>query len=277
MFVGKSKSFVQKCILVSALLPLFSCSGGMDPLNNGVHSSSRELQIRMHDFPVNDVDIEKVVVKVMSIEAHHEELGWMTLSDKPVKYDLLELVDGADAIIFQEPMEVGVYTQIRLTLSENNEVFAKGKPYRLKVPSGEQTGIKLITPFEIKEGKMVQVSLDFDAEKSVFHTKGQGFKLKPVIKVEAIEEYDAVGIVNEKGGNVTSVDESLNIQFYPGALPEETIVTVEELDASSFDPPAENTEFVGSVYDLDAGDVTFERPVMLTFKYDPADSAHRSA
>jgi hypothetical protein len=31
--------------------------------------------------------------------------------------------------------------------------------------------------------------------------------------------------------------------------------------------------FVGSVYDLDAGDATFERPVMLTFKYSPAEVA----
>ena len=55
--------------------------------------------------------------------------------------------------------------------------------YPLEVPSGTQSGLKLIHPFEIIEGGNTVLFLDFDAEKSVVNTGNDQYKLKPTIKI----------------------------------------------------------------------------------------------
>lgn len=169
-------------------------------------------------------------------------------------------------------MEPGIYSQIRLQLEGNNEIYVKELPYRLKVPSGEQTGVKLICPFEIKKGKMVEVVLDFDVNKSVGLTKGQGFVLKPVIKVEKIAEYDAAGIVSPAGGNVSTLDGYANVQIPTTALNESIIVSIDETDISSLpEPSLPKLTAVGKAFNFEPSGYAFNSSVVLSFKYDDAE------
>ena len=230
---------------------------------------SRHLQIRMHDFPLLDHDIEKVVVDIREIQVHHTEKGWLTVSSEPRKYDLLELQNGITALIFDQTLEIGSYTQIRLDLNQHNEVFVKGRPYRLTVPSGEETGVKLITPFEIKEGKMAEVTLDFDAQRSVQLVKGQGFKLKPVIKVERIAEYDGLGIVSPEGGAVASLDGDFRVVVPPGAVTGSIVMSMKEVDLTALpDPGIPRSRFIGKAYELEPHGQAFATSVTLQVTYD---------
>jgi len=61
------------------------------------------------------------------------------------------------------------------------EVGTNGEP--LEIPSVYQTGIKLIHPFEIIEGETTELTIDFDAEKSIVKTGNGRYILKPTIKV----------------------------------------------------------------------------------------------
>ena len=116
-----------------------------------------------------------------------------------LKYeDIVELLSETE-------LEPGKYTQIRLFVTEasvvievesegdeksdsdvNNDDIVEPAPIDVEIPSGYQTGIKLIHPFEIIEGETTELTIDFDAEKSIIKT-GNGnngkYKLKPVIKV----------------------------------------------------------------------------------------------
>ena len=55
--------------------------------------------------------------------------------------------------------------------------------YPLIVPSGQQSGLKLIHPFRIITGATTSLFLDFNAEKSVLKTGNGQYKLKPTIAV----------------------------------------------------------------------------------------------
>jgi hypothetical protein len=240
----------------------------MSAANSSVSERSKVLQIRMHDLPISDLEIEKVVISIDRIEVHHTQKGWITVSSEPRLYDLLELQNGISVVIFEEPLEIGKYTQIRLVLNENNEVFVNGRPYRLKVPSGEQTGVKLITPFEIEEGKMVEVVLDFDAMSSVKYASGQGFRLNPVIKVENIAEYDGLGIVNTQGGNATNLEGDFNLIIPAGALDKSIIVSMEEVDPATL-PGTIGSErtLVSKVYNLEPDGYSFAKDVTLQVSF----------
>lgn len=142
------------------------------------------LEVRLVDAPLdNAVEVNVVIdsVQVNNIEA---EDGWVTIS-KPMKsFNLLELTNGAYAILGETALEAGTYEQIRLILSpDGHNVVLDDRVENLFVPSGAQTGIKLNVNAEIEEGFTYTLILDFDAGRSVVKAGKSGkYLLKPVIR-----------------------------------------------------------------------------------------------
>jgi len=100
----------------------------------------------------------------------------------------------------------GEYSQLRLVLKDNSSIKVDGEVFDIKIPSGEQSGLKLNGPFNIVYGKLFRLDLDFVAEESVLWTKGQGYKLKPVIKISNTAEI--IGIfksILDKNGHKTEI------------------------------------------------------------------------
>lgn len=76
----------------------------------------------------------------------------------------------------------GRYTQLRLILGDGSYVVEGGERHDLSVPSGLQTGIKLIHPFDIEPEQICEITLDFDAARSI-HVTGNGqHVLQPTIR-----------------------------------------------------------------------------------------------
>jgi hypothetical protein len=75
--------------------------------------------------------------------------------------------------------------------------------YELKIPSGYQTGVKIVHGFHINEDEATELILDFEASKSIVkpgHNKE--WLLKPTIKVLNTEDYSILSgtvIVNDGG------------------------------------------------------------------------------
>ncbi|WP_295418445.1 DUF4382 domain-containing protein [Sulfurovum sp.] len=130
-----------------------------------------------------------------------DEEGWKVVAAPHKTFDLLELQNGVEAVLGEENLTVGHYTQMRLILdtqaddSNNtrdeahpygNYILKEGDdtPHALTVPSAMQTGIKLIKGFDIEENATTTLTLDFDAKKSI-HQAGQSGKwmMKPTIKI----------------------------------------------------------------------------------------------
>ena len=102
--------------------------------------------------------------------------------DEGYEVDLIEL-EGKSILLASELLLPGKYTQLRVFLEGQAIIIVNGEEHDLDIPSVGQTGIKLNHPFEIIPGQITELTLDFDAQKSIIKTGNGEYKLKPVIGI----------------------------------------------------------------------------------------------
>lgn len=111
--------------------------------------------------------------------------GWENLSSDTTSVDLMTLRNGVTSTLAVALVPSGRYTQIRLLLAPGSDVVVDGVTYPLQTPSGLQSGIKLIHGFDVPAGGEIELTLDFDAQKSVIETGAGAWMLKPTIAVSS--------------------------------------------------------------------------------------------
>jgi Domain of unknown function (DUF4382) len=161
---------------------LLSCSDqttNVDPVDqNG------RIKMYLVDSPST---LDSVIICVTRVEVHKagsdSTSGWFVINDSTRYFDLLQLTNGASAVLGDTSLAPGQYTQIRLIIGEGSYVIDQGVKHDLEIPSGSQTGIKLIHQFTIESGKLYELLLDFNVDKSIIITGNGKYKLKPTIRV----------------------------------------------------------------------------------------------
>lgn len=119
--------------------------------------------------------------------------GWKVIYDGSMVINLLDYQNGKTLELGEAEVEAGTYEQIRLILGTNNTVVVNGETHDLKVPSGQQSGYKIIINEELEADGFLDVLIDFDANQSVVVAGNSGqFILKPVLRV--IEDDDTGAI-----------------------------------------------------------------------------------
>ena len=108
--------------------------------------------------------------------------GWYTIVEESQIFDLIAL-QNVTAIIGENTLSAGKYTQIRLTVEEaeltiNNN--GKTEVYDMMIPSGT---VKLIKAFWIYKDETTELTLDFDVYESVHQTGNNKFIMRPTIKI----------------------------------------------------------------------------------------------
>ena len=146
------------------------------------------LKIKMTDAPG---DFDSVFVDIQQVQVHISNnggpSGWTDLNTNAGIYNLLELQNDITTVLVDtNSLPVGSLQQMRLILGTNNSVVIDSLTYPLELTSQSQTGLKLNLNAQITPNDLVEILIDFDAEKSIVKT-GQGkYILKPVIRVEDI-------------------------------------------------------------------------------------------
>jgi hypothetical protein len=144
------------------------------------------MTVKMTDAPG---DYLQVNVDIAKVEIHYtNSAGWITLNTQNGVYDLLTLQNNVTMLLANgSQLPVGEVSQIRLLLGTNNTVMLNDSIiHELKIPSSEQTGIKINVHAIIPHDNNLVVILDYDADKSV-NKEGNGeYTMKPVITVENI-------------------------------------------------------------------------------------------
>jgi hypothetical protein len=85
----------------------------------------------------------------------------------------------ASAVLFNQPVPSGSYGQIRLMVvadgDPNNShiTLSDGTQHGLQVPSGSQTGLKLVSGFTVPSSGVVDYTIDFDLRKDITCPPGQ--------------------------------------------------------------------------------------------------------
>jgi hypothetical protein len=149
---------------------------------------------------------------VREVSAHIEsgvpdssEGGWEVLAAQPATYDLLTLRNGVFATLGVATVPAGHYTQVRLKLDPGSNIVVDGVEHPLKVPSGLQSGLKLVGEFDVPAGGTTDIVLDFDASRSVILTGNGSYMLKPVVKVLPVSTAGAITGTVEPAGTATKI------------------------------------------------------------------------
>jgi hypothetical protein len=194
---------------------LFACGGG----GGGSDGGTGTLSVALTDSSCGSYAAIYVTIDEVQVnQSENGNSGWRTFATPMKTYNLLKLINGVTEVLGDNELAAGVYHQIRLIIgkiaeSENNingvphpyanyVVFDDGSEEPLKIPSGYNTGIKLVHNYELVENSSVELLLDFEACKSVVETGSGKYLLKPTIKViDTLNKFAVFGDVTENNSN----------------------------------------------------------------------------
>ena len=138
------------------------------------------IAVMLTDLPAT---YQQVNVDIQKVSVHMSGGSWIDLPTKSGVYDLLVLQNGIDtSLVNTTQLPTGKITQMRLILGNNNTVVTNNVTYNMTVPSGSETGIKLIGNIVIVANQTLVVTLDFNAAASVVETGNNTYQLKPAIQ-----------------------------------------------------------------------------------------------
>ena len=174
----KRNILIFSAIIFAASIIFISCSkedktGGTSTLN-----------VRLTDAPTAfeevNVDIREVKIK---FAADTTLDGWITLTTYPGIYNLLALQNGVDTLLGTGTFPTQVVKQIRFVLGPNNSIKDAGVVYPLTIPSGSESGLKLMINKALN-ATLETIVIDFDAALSVRREGAGDYKLRPVLRVK---------------------------------------------------------------------------------------------
>jgi len=234
--------------LFFSLLLLSACSEEANQANE----ETGRLSVKLTDAPFPYDLVAEANVTIFKIEARfksdtmdedssaddemNEEADkpFLVLMEQEIDVNLLELTNGVTEQMADLDVPAGTYDLIRVYVKGVNVLLTDGRSFDLKVPSGEQTGIKVfIKPgLTVVGGLSSDLLLDFDVSQS-FVAKGNikkvdginGFNFKPVIKASNMSTSGTLM------GNVSSIVDGMTV---PLASSQISVIAADTLNTSAF-------------------------------------------
>jgi hypothetical protein len=149
------------------------------------------LNIALTDAPVDDVTVVNVQFTGVTLKpASGDEIEFVF--DAAKNFDLLTLTGGLTAeLLADTEVPAGGYNWVRLAVNaEFDNVFdsfamkSTGEEVELRVPSGSQNGLKLVSGFTVTENQSTHLVIDWDLRKALSDPLGQpGYHLRPALRV----------------------------------------------------------------------------------------------
>jgi hypothetical protein len=259
----------RKLIASLAAATLVSaCGGGGSPATGSV-------DVGLTDMPVDNAD--QVVISVSGVAFKPAGSGPELVEDfTPRSIDLMQYQNGQTAILLQDTlMNAGRYQWLRLIIDtepnvRDSYIVIDGQECELNVPSGAETGLKLIRPIDVPAGGSLALTVDFDLHQSVHAPPGlasdactTGYVLRPTLRLVNNAEVGAIdGTVSFESGAVP-LDCKLNVYVYEGTVTpddiEDTTATSPDIDpltVVSVDIPEGSTTGTYRAAFIPAGDYT---------------------
>jgi len=157
-------------LLTATALGLSACGGGS--------ADTGQMKLSVADAPVDGA--QAVVVKFTGVELTGNSGNPVDITfTSPKSIDLLNQNGTASAVLFDQPIPAGSYGQIRLMVVADGDAnnsyitLSDGTTHGLQVPSGSETGLKLVSGFVVPSGGVVDYSIDFDLRKAITCPPGQ--------------------------------------------------------------------------------------------------------
>lgn len=211
-----SKTMLAAIYATTALLAcLVGCSGGGGDAPKGV------LKLSITDAQSDDFNQVVVAIREIRVVPSGHEGAADNDPALPVlaTFSTPKVVDIMQLQFIQEPLgeiilPAGRYSQVRLILEPNpsgnrppvNYLTLNTAPttrIALDTPSGQQSGLKVLGPLEVKAGVINAVMIDFDPNTAIVSRGNGGYNLKPtgIRMVQLAAELQQYGSIT---GNVSS-------------------------------------------------------------------------
>ncbi len=196
----------MRLFFVAAVAAALAACGGSGSSGSPSTTSQAQMKLAVADAPPAD-GAPHVVVVFTGVELIGNGGSPVTITfPSPKSIDLVTQGGTASAVLFDQPIPPGTYQQVRLDVvadgSANNSyiVLADGSMHGLLIPSGAQTGLKLVTNFTVPSSGVVDYTIDFDLRQSITCPPGlaPACILKPV---ERLVDNTSVGNIQ---GQITS-------------------------------------------------------------------------
>lgn len=173
-------------------------------------SSTGTLSLSLTDATTYEYNAVYVTIKEVQVHKDgDEDSNWKVVVSPNKTYNLLELVNGIREELGITELETCHYTQMRLIIGNEHDnainILSESHKYanyivdhdnyyhELKIPSGFQSGVKIVHGFDINQNQTTELILDFDASRSIVKAgKNEQWLLKPTIKVLNTNEYSII-------------------------------------------------------------------------------------
>lgn len=218
---------VAAALLAAMALALTACGGGSGAAGMG------QMQLAVADAPVDGA--QAVVVRFTGIELTGNDGSPVDITfAAPKSIDLLNQSGTASAVLFSQPVPAGSYGQIRLMVVADGDpansyiTLSDGSMHGLQVPSGSETGLKLVTGFTVPGSGVVDYTIDFDLRQAVVCPPGHS----PACTLKPVERL----VDNTTVGNIQGVVSNMLVTSgcTPGVyLYNGTVTTPEDMNSAA--------------------------------------------
>jgi hypothetical protein len=230
---------LKSCVIIFLLfasLIIFACGGGGGSSSGEVGTVSMSLtDARSNGFNAVYVTIDDVQVHMKGNDNNDNNWRSVSAPTLPKTFNLYELTNGVREEIGLADLTTGPYTQMRLIIGTVPDgginKLSEAHPYanyvidtddnyqELKIPSGNQTGFKIVHGFTISTSQTTELILDFNAEKSVVVAGNSGNSLlKPTVKVGSTEELSIIRGRVTIDGSTGIAGALVSVQQYDGTV-----------------------------------------------------------
>lgn len=195
------KKSTINALSIAAVTTLLAACGSSD----GTDSATGSFSLGLTDAPVDSLESVFITFNGVAIKPANGTAIDIVF-DAPKTLDLLALQNGNVApLVDDQQVIAGNYEWMRLDLSENaGDLYViddNNAQHTLTVPSGAQTGLKLVSGFTVLAGGSADFTIDFDLRKSVTNAANindsSNYILKPALRlVDNSQSGSIVGTVD---------------------------------------------------------------------------------
>lgn len=183
--------FGRLCAAPLATAMLAACSGG------GSGGSTGSLSLSLADAPVDGVS--EINVRIDGVRLHPQQGSTVEITyDTPMRVDLLKLTDAGPAVLLDgKSVPAGKYDWLELEVKADLDgvydsyvTTSDGGQQEIRVPSGDQSGLRLVSPFTITADQQTSFLIDWNMRMGLTSPPGQsGYLLKPAFRIIDMTKY----------------------------------------------------------------------------------------
>jgi hypothetical protein len=228
--------FVRTWSMPLAVAVATGCSSGGGDVGPGTGT----LSLQLTDASVDEVAEIWVQFTGVRLKPQSGEVIEIPFT-APLRVDMLTLTDGnTESLLNGETVPAGTYNWIELQVeAEFDSVYDSyvmtdiGGQEEIHVPSGSQTGLRLVSPFTITANQETSFLIDWDMRLGLVNAPGQtsGYLLRPAFRIIDLTEYGTLS-----GTVADSLVNDASCTNDPSADTGNAVYIYDEFDSSVQDP-----------------------------------------